>query len=254
MKLSLLTYNCARDWPLEQIIEVAHRWGYAAIEFRTESNHKHGVELELDTAARQKIRRQLEDSYLPASCIGTSSRFEAADPAERQKQIDRTKRYVELARDIDCDRLRVFGNDIPDGVDSRDCVDYVGDALHTLGEFASSYEVEINLEMHGQFNFWRYALGAVEKAALPNVGIVYNCDRRDEIAGSVQETYSYVRDYINHVHMHDFTNGFPYGPVLRMLRDDGYEGYCSSEIDRAGPDPERVLAYYAVLFREYILE
>ena len=221
MKLSLLTYNCARDWPLEQIIEVAHRWGYAAIEFRAESNHKHGVELELDTAARQKVRRQLEDSYLPASCIGTSSRFEAADPAERQKQIDRTKRYVELARDIDC---------------------------------ASSYEVEINLEMHGQFNFWRYALGAVEKAALPNVGIVYNCDRRDEIAGSVQETYSYVRDYINHVHMHDFTNGFPYGPVLRMLRDDGYEGYCSSEIDRAGPAPERVLAYYALLFREYILE
>ena len=38
MKLSMLTYNCAREWELDKIIEVAHRWGYAAIEFRTESN------------------------------------------------------------------------------------------------------------------------------------------------------------------------------------------------------------------------
>ena len=251
MKLSMLTYNCAREWELDKIIEVAHRWGYAAIEFRAESSHLHGVELELDAADRKRVRRELEDNYLVASGIGTSSRFESPDPAARQQQIDRTKRYVELASDIDCGRLRVFGNDIPDGVESQDCVAYVGDALRELGEFAAPYGVEVNLEMHGQFNFWRYALGAVQRADLPNVGIVYNCDRRDEIGGSVQETYSYVRDHINHVHMHDFTTGFPYGPVLRMLRDDGYEGYCSSEID-GSPDPERILAYFALLFREYL--
>ena len=251
MKLSMLTYNCAREWELDKIIKVAHRWGYAAIEFRAESSHRHGVELELDAAGRKRVRRELEDNYLVASGIGTSSRFESPDPATRQQQIDRTKRYVELASDIDCGRLRVFGNDIPDGVESQDCVAYVGDALRELGEFAAPYGVEVNLEMHGQFNFWRYALGAVQRADLPNVGIVYNCDRRDEIGGSVQETYSYVRDHINHVHMHDFTTGFPYGPVLRMLRDDGYEGYCSSEID-GSPDPERILAYFALLFREYL--
>ncbi|MAG37380.1 MAG: hypothetical protein CL878_14190 [Dehalococcoidia bacterium] len=251
MKLSLLTYNCAREWDLDTIIEVARRWGYAAIEFRAEADHKHGVELELDAAARAAVRRKLEGDYLVASCIGTSSRFESADSTARQQQIDRTKRYVELARDIDCDRLRVFGNDIPDGVDSRDCVRYVGDTLRTLGEFAAPYDVEVNLEMHGQFRFWRYTVGAVEHAGQPNIGIVYNCEPSDVIAGSVEETYSHVRDYIRHVHMHDFTSGYPYGPFLRLLRDDGYEGYCSSEIG-GSPDPERVLAYFALLYREYL--
>jgi len=251
MKLSLLTFGLASEWPLDKIIEVAKANGYAAIEFRAEANHKHGVELESTSAQRKDIRNRLEDAYLVACCIGTSSRFESPDRAERNKQIERTRRYVELAREVDAPRIRVFGNVIPDGVDREECVKYVGESLRILGEFAEPFGVDVNLEMHGQFNFWKYALRAVEIADHPRVGIVYNCDMPDLVGGSVSATYSYVQPRIRHIHMHDLTDPFPYRELFGLLKQDRYAGYLSSEV-QGGPGAERIAAYYAALFRELV--
>ena len=251
MKLSMLTFNMAAEWPLEKIIQVAKKCGYAAIEFRAECNHKHGAELEATAEQRKQIRYKLEDAYLAASGVGTSCVFESPDPAERNKNIDRAKRFIELARDIDAPHLRVFGNVIPKGVDRDECVKHVGESLRVLGEFADPLNVNVGLEMHGQFNFWKYALRAVEIADHPRIAIVYNCDNRDLIGGSIAATYSYVRTRIRHIHMHEFTDIFPYGELFGLLKKDGYPGYLSAEIN-GGPESERIAAYYAALFRELV--
>lgn len=256
MKLCLLTYNIARDFTLPQLIEVAKRTGFAALEFRADAGHQHGVELERTKQERRDIRRQLEDAYLDAAGVGTGCRFESPDPEQRRQQVDLARRYIELARDIGATRVRVFGNDIPKEVEREDCIRYVGDSLRELGEFGETADVDVLLEMHGQFNFWKFALGAVRHAAHPSVGIVYNCDHRDLVAGSVWPTYSHVRKQIRHVHMHDFERGmppFPYKELFQLLRRDGYTGYLSAELSPSG-DPERVLALYAMLAREWIAE
>lgn len=251
MKLSLLTFNLAKDWPLDQIIQVCKKCGYAAIEFRAELNHKHGVELDATPAQRKEIKEKLEDAYLTAAGVGTSCVFENPDPVERGKMIDRAKRFIELARDIDAPHVRVFGNVIPKGVDRDECVKYVGESLRILGEFADPLDVNVGLEMHGQFNFWKYALRAVEIANHPRVAIVYNCDKRDIIGGSIAATYSYVRKHIRHVHMHELTDIYPYRELFGLLKRDGYSGYMSAEIN-GGPESERIAAYYAALFRELV--
>ena len=247
MKLSLLTFNIVKDMPLDEVIRVAKATGFAAVEFRTEANHAHGVEPSLDAAGRRQVRRKMEDAYLAISCLGTSSRFDTPDPEARREMIEHTKPFIELASDLECGRIRVFGNDIPKDVDSADCVKYVGDALRELGDYADPLGVDVLLEMHGQFNFWKYTLAAVEHAAHPRVDLVYNCDPRDVIAGSIATTYSYVWDRVRHVHMHELDSGYPYKELFGLLREDGYEGYLSAEIN-ASPDPERVLGLYAALF------
>lgn len=251
MKLSLLTYQVARHLELDPLIATAKRHGFAAIEFRAEAGHKHGVELETSAAQRKEIRAKLEDTYLAPACIGTSSRFESPDEKERRKMIDRTKAYMNLAADIDCHRVRVFGNKFPQGVDRQDCVRWVGECLHELGEHGEETDVRVGLEMHGDFNFWKYAQAAVDFADHPSVGIVYNCDPKDLVAGSCRETYSYVREYIIHVHLHDFDGKFPYKELFRLLSADHYDGYCSSEIEGEITDTDRVLSLYAQLFREW---
>lgn len=253
MKLCLLTYNLARRWNLTKLIEVARADGFAGLEFRAEAGHEHGVELERTAAERRQIRDQIEDAYLEAVGIGTSARFESPDAAQRQVVIDQTKRYVELAADVGARRIRVFGNNIPAGVRRDDCVKYVGESLRTLGEFAEPFGVDVLLEMHGQFNYWGFARTAVELADHPRVALVYNCDQRDVVGGSVAATYSQVRQWIRHVHMHQFTGGFPYPELFALLRADGYEGYLASEIElRAeNPTPEQYLAMYAALFRAW---
>jgi sugar phosphate isomerase/epimerase len=258
MRLCLLTYNMARNWELPKIIEMAHRGGFAGLEFRAEANHKHGVELEASPETRREIRNRVQDAYLEIACIGLSSRFDTPDTGRRREVIDRTKRFVELAADVGCRRLRVFGNDMPkEGLhcepppDRETVIRYVGDALRELAEFAEPHRVDILLEMHGQFNYWHFARGAVEHAGHPSVGIVYNCDKRDVVAGSVAPVYNHVRRLIRHVHMHEFTRGYPYPELFGLLQRDGYEGYCSSELSAEIPSPEDFLLMYAQLFRAW---
>jgi sugar phosphate isomerase/epimerase len=258
MRLSLLTYNMARNWELPKVLDFARQGGYAGIEFRAEARHKHGVELETSPEERREIRNRVQDAYLEVSCIGLSSRFDTPDAQKRREVVERTKRYVELAADVNCRRLRVFGNDMPkegqggDAPPDRESViRYVGDALRELAEFAAPHGVDVLLEMHGQFNYWHFARTAVEHAGHPGVGIVYNSDNRDLVGGSVASTYHRVRHLIRHVHMHQFTRGFPYVELFSLLQRDGYEGYLSSELDPEVPTAEDYLLMYAQLFRAW---
>jgi sugar phosphate isomerase/epimerase len=259
MKLSLLTYNMARSWELPRVIEMARAGGFAGIEFRAEAKHQHGVELDTTTEQRREIRDRIQDAYLEIACIGLSSRFDTPSEAKRREVVDRTKQYVELAAAVGCRRLRVFGNDMPkQGVeegspppDRERVIRYVGDALLELASFAEPHGVDVLLEMHGQFNYWHFARGAVEHAGHPSLGLVYNCDPRDLVAGSVAATYERVRNLIRHVHMHAFTRGYPYPELFALLQRDGYTGYLSSEIDAEVPTGEDYLLMYAQLFRAW---
>lgn len=252
MKLCLLTYNLARAWNLSKLIDVARTCGFAGLEFRADAGHEHGVELERTPAERRQIRDQIEDAYLEAVCIGTGCRYESPDPAQRQENVEKTKRFIELAADVGSRRVRVFGNNIPATVRRDDCVKYVAENLRSLGEFAEPYGVDVLLEMHGQFNYWGFARSAVEIAGHPRVGIVYNCDRRDLVAGSVAATYSQVRTLIRHVHLHGFTGSYPYPELFALLQRDGYDGYLSSEVEGVdNPSREQYFAMYAALFRAW---
>jgi sugar phosphate isomerase/epimerase len=251
MKLCLLTYNLAKSWELERLIAFARRTGFAALELRADAKHAHGVELETSKAERRAIRDRIEDGYLEIACIGTGNRFDTPDEARRLEQVDRVKRFVELAADVGCTRLRVFGNDMPAGVPRDEVVGYVGASLRSLGEFAEGHGVDVLLEMHGQFNYWHFARGAVERAAHDGVGLVYNCDVRDIVGGSIAATYERVRHLIGHVHMHAFTRGYPSPELFGLLQRDGYTGYCASEIDQEVPTPEDYLLMYGQLFRAW---
>ena len=259
MKLSLLTYNMARNWEFDKILEFARDGGFAGLEFRAESKHKHGVELEATPEQRREIRERVQDAYLEIACIGLSSRFDTPIEAKRREVIDRTKQYVELAAAVGCKRLRVFGNDMPkQGAEEgsppperEKVLSYVADALLELASFAEPHGVDILLEMHGQFNYWYYARTAIEFAGHPRLGILYNCDGRDLVGGSVASTYERVRHLIRHVHMHSFTSNFPYPELFALLQRDGYTGYLSTELSPEIPSPEEFLLMYAHLFRAW---
>ncbi len=253
MKLSIDTWVFCENWSLDKLIEVCRSSGYTGAEFRAEDGQKHGVELEATAAQRQEIRRKLEDGYIEASCISTSQCLHQFDEKKRKSAIDRAKRFVDLAADIDCRAIRVFGDgDRIGDTDSRQAICSTGDALHEVAEHAADTDVMVALEMHGQFNLWKYAVGVVEHADHPNAALNYNSDTRDLVAGSVGVTYSRVRDHIEHVHLHDLESDFPYVELFRLLQEDGYEGFTSLEVDYRGGDPEKVMALYGELWRAQV--
>jgi len=251
MKLSINTYVICAGWSLDKLIEVCRSTGYGAVEFRAESGQKHGVEVEATPAQRREIKRKLEDGYLGACCISTSQCLHQLDQVRRRENIERAKQHIDLAADINCRAIRVFGDGDPIGpeLDARDAIRTTGDALRAVAEHAADTQVDVLFEMHGQFNFWGYALGVVRHANHPKVGLTYNCVSHDLVGGTISETYSRIRHHVRHVHMHDLEAAYPYLELFRLLRQNGYEAYCSLEVDYQGGDPEKVMALYAVLWR-----
>jgi sugar phosphate isomerase/epimerase len=250
VKLCLLNYNFVPDWPLDRLIAMAQAMGCAGLEFRLERGFGAGLEPETPADERRRIRDRIAAAGLVVAGLGTSSRFDSPDPAARQAMIERTKRIVELAADVDCRRIRVFGDRMPAGVPPLDVARYVGECLGVLGEYAAPFGVDVLLEMHVDFNDPELALTAVETANRANVALVYNSDPRDLTDGSVEKTYRRVAPWIRHVHLHDYDGTFPYQELFALLRGDGYDGFLSTEFEKP-LTPEGYLLVYAALFRAW---
>jgi sugar phosphate isomerase/epimerase len=252
MKLSLLTYLLGKDMDLGELLEVCRACRIPGVEFRAEVGHAHGVELERTPEERDGIKRQCHDAQVAIACLATGCKFEYPEAAKRREDIDRAKRYLDLAADIGAHRIRVFGNAFPDhGLTVPEVVQNVGEALREMAEHGADRDVDVCLEMHGDFYWWEHTLNAVKIANHPRVGIVHNCDPREMRFGPVVNFYEPVKAYVRHVHLHDLENGYPYKAFLGMLKRDGYGGYLSLEAS-ASEEPRRLIATYAELFREWV--
>ena len=251
MKLSLLTYLLGQNMDLQELLDVVRATGVDGLEFRAELGHKHGAELEATPDQRAEIRRRCQDAHVPIACLATGCKFEYPEAAKRREDIDRAKRFIDLAADIGAPRIRVFGNAFPEGITQAAVVENVGAALREIAVYGAEREVDVCLEMHGDFYWWEHALNAVKIADHPRVGIVHNCDPREMAFGPISNFYDPVKTYIRHVHMHDLENGYPYKAFLGMLKRDGYAGFLSLEAD-ASEEPKRIIATYALLFREWV--
>ena len=251
MKLSLLTYNLGKDFTLDKLVEITEKYGYDGIEFRAGVG-PHGVELSATSRQRTKIKAKMASTRVAIAGIGTSCRFESLDAAERRKQVDEAKAYLDLAADVGAPRIRVFGNCFPKGADKDVVVNNVGDCLREIGEYAGKAGVDCNLELHGDFWRWEYALRAVQIANQPRIGLVYNCDVREVACGSISQFLEPIKPYLRHVHMHELENIYPYKLLFRFEKNMGYCGFNSVESDTASSDAERLIQVYALLYRAWV--
>jgi sugar phosphate isomerase/epimerase len=248
MKLSYTTWRIGAELDFDKSVELALATGCAGIEFRTGGLFPHGIETSLTAEQRKEKRRLFEDKYLEVSCLNSQFMMHDPDPAERTKIVEGIGQMAELAADLGCPSVRVFGNIIPDGVNAQDCVKYVGETLGKAADIAAPFSVDILIEMHGQFNFWGYTLAALKYANKPNTGILYNCDTRDLVGGSARETFLRVKDFVRHIHMHDLDRSYPYLQLFEELVRMDYDGYVSAEISGSS-DPTAVLKLHNICVR-----
>jgi sugar phosphate isomerase/epimerase len=251
-KLAFTTFMLTHKLDFDESIKLAKDSGCAGIDFRTgdPDKYKHTVELERTLEERKAMRRKLEDNYLEVASINTGYEFDSPDEAKRREQIELAKKECELAYDLGCSLVRVFGNYIRTD-DARECVAYVAKAIQEVTDHAAPLGVTVMLEMHFDFNYWGYALEVARLVDRPNFGLLYNCDKRDLVGGSCVETFRRVAKYIRHVHVKDLSNEYPFVELLEELVRIGYDGYLSAEIAQSA-DPTRVLQLHNIAVRSMI--
>src|SRR5437868_10378180 len=76
MKLGIVTYNIAKDWDVPTIIKNCAATKFQGVELRT--SHKHGVEVNLNKAQRDEVKKRFADS--PVQLMGLGSAFDYHTP------------------------------------------------------------------------------------------------------------------------------------------------------------------------------
>jgi sugar phosphate isomerase/epimerase len=250
LKLGTVTYNIAKDWDVPTLIKSLTEVGMEAVELRT--THAHGVEIALSPAARADVRKRFEDSPVKIGGLGTTCEYHSPDAAVVRKNIDETKQWVTLARDLGSPGVKVRPNGMPKDVPEEKTLEQIGRSLAECGAFAQDNGVKIQLEVHGAET---QRLPRIRKILdygrnHPGVRVCWNSNPTDLLDGGFESNFRLVRDQIGQVHMRDLYVEYPWRALFSALSEMNFQGYCFAEID-ASADPVRVLRYYRALFRAY---
>lgn len=257
MRLAFMTWACP-NWTIKQILDAALRYGYGGVEFRLSQQQAHGVEVDMSEERKLIVRRAFKDSGVQICCLASSSRFSSADPSERRRVVEQTKAEIELAADLDCPYLRVFGGAIPKGVSMDDAKSYIADCLRELGEFAKPHGVFVCLETHDAFSRAKDAAEVVALANHQHVGIVWDIRHPYAHGETMAEAFERVKPFVKHCHFGDQKRmdgrwefaligdgDIPIGDAVHLLRSIAFDGFLSLEAINAPMDADTLLREYA---------
>ncbi|MEM2848865.1 MAG: sugar phosphate isomerase/epimerase family protein [Candidatus Bathyarchaeia archaeon] len=253
LRLGLVTYNLARSWSIERIIEICSKTGFEAVELRT--THAHGVEPSISVEERRRVREAFEKSPVRLLSLGTTCEYHSPDKAEVDRNIETTEAFIRLAYDVGALGVKVRPNRLMEdyGIPREKTIQQIAEALRNCGDYAEHYDVEVWLEVHGYGTCDPNCIREIMKLSNhPHVGVCWNSNETDLINGSVRESFNMLREWVKSVHIHElYDKSYPYMELFQLLKAANYNRYCLAEIDES-PEPERIMKYYKALWEELV--
>lgn len=247
LKIGLMTYNLGKDWDIETIIKNCTETEWKSVELRT--THKHGVEVTLTAAQRGDVKKRFKDSALETISLASAFAYHSPDPVELKRNIEGTKEFVKLAKDVGATGIRVFPNAFVEGVDREKTLEQVGKALAEVGNYAHDYGVEIRVCVHGEgTNSVPVIRKIIDYSQSPYVYVNWNCDATDTEGHGFEYNFNSIKDRIKGVHLHQLhSKDYPYRLFFKLLAESGYQGYCNAEVEQSC-EPVTFMKYYRALF------
>ncbi len=169
------------------------------------------------------------------SGTGIRTNFAHPDKAERQKNIELTRKWVEMAAKLDAPTLRVFaGNERPDGYELAEIQEWIIEALDECVAFGADHGVMITLQNHYDVlktvEEVRFVLDAISSPWLGlnlDIGSLRDGDPYEEIKRLV----SYARTW--QIKEHVYRNGekelLDPEKMAAILVNSGYRGFVPLE-------------------------
>jgi len=248
LKIGLMTYLFGMNWDINTVIKNCSEAGFQSVELRT--THAHGVEVTLSSNQRAEIKKRFEDSPLESISLASEFEYHSPDPQELRKNIEGTKEYIILARDVGATGIRVFPNAFPESVPKEKTMEQIGKALAEVGDYAHNFGVEIRVCVHGEgTSSVPIIKRIIDFSQSPYVFVNWNCNPSDSADKGLKYNFDLIRDRIKGVHMHELHDPtYPYRHFFKLLSDSGYKGYCNAEIARVSCEPVEYMKCYKGLF------
>jgi len=250
MQLGMVTYMWGADWDLPTLIRNCTETGYTGVELRT--THRHGVEPELSSDARRDVRKQFEDSAVAFVGPGTACEYHSPDAAVVRRNIELTKRFIELSHDLGGTGVKVRPNALVDGEPRERTIERIGKALAECGEAAAGYGQQIRVEVHGtktsDLPVFKQIMDAADH---DQVVACWNSNVGEPVNGSIEEKFNLIKNKLGGtVHIRDlYDDKYPWRQLFSLLKKQGFEGFCLAEC-QASHDTLRVMRYFRALWLE----
>jgi len=264
MKFSFMSFTTP-DKSLREMLDTAKKYGYDGIEPRAQLEHKHGIEIQTSQEDRKEIRRIFEGEGIECACIATSIRYCSTDEEKRVNEIELTKKFIDLAVDIGCRRIRVFGGMPEATISYEEAIKIVAEAFSKVKDYAENNKVYVCLETHDFFSRADIAAAPVKMVNSPFIRINWDIMHPFTKLMTIEEAFTELKGLIEHCHIHDGTydkarvpklalmgeGEIPYNIAVRLLKNSGYKGYLSGEYINAWP-PEVVLPHDIDVLKSYM--
>lgn len=244
---SFSTLGCP-DWTYNTILDFAATNGYAGIEIR-------GLQRKLDLT---KCKEFDTDKNIQASlqaaknkgikiiALGSSVNLHHQSREERKKNFDEAKKFIDLAKKLDCSYVRVFPNNLPTEINRDVSIGLIAEGLNELGNYAKGSNVHVLMETHGDVVWIEDIKKIMKKVYATHTGLVWDIHNMWSVTKeSPTQAYKVLKKYIRHVHVKDSKNengaekytlpGKGDSPILigiDVLRRGGYNGYYSLEWEK----------------------
>jgi len=241
LRLGLVTYNWGREWGVPTIIRNCQESGFTGVELR--STHKHGVEITIDAKRREEVRKQFEDSDVELVGLGSACEYHAADPDVVKKNIEETKLFILLSRDVGGSGVKVRPNGLPADVPVEKTLEQIGRSLNLVGAFAADHGQQIRVEVHGRgTSEIPHMKTIMDVADHPNVAVCWNCNGADLNGEGLEHNYALLKDRMGTVHIHDLTgDAYPWAELFPLLKQTDSESFTGWTLLEDGRVPEDIV-------------
>lgn len=251
MKLGLCTYLWGQDWDLPALIANCEKTEYFGLELRTQHSHK--VEVNLNSAQRAEVKKRFADS--PVKCLGYGANFEYHNPDQTKlrENIDQTKEYIKLCKDIGATGIKVKPNDLPANVSKEKTIAQIAASLNEVGKFAQDFGQLVRVEVHGNLTQEIPNMKAIfEQVTEKNVVMCWNCNDQDLLPPGLESNFNSVNKWFGDtVHIRELNEGnYPYQQLFDLFKGINYKGYILLEARTAPADRIAAMKEQMALFNK----
>lgn len=253
MKIGLVTYQWAKDWDLPTLIANCEKTGFLGVELRTE--HAHGVETKLTAIQRKEVKKRFADSDV--TCLGYGANFEYHNPDQAilRKNIDQTKEYIQLCKDIGATGIKVKPNDLPKTVAKEKTIAQIAASLNEVGKFANDLGQIVRVEVHGNLTQEIPNMKAIfEQITEKSVKMCWNCNDQDLLPPGLEANFNSVKKWFGDtVHVREFNVGeYPYQQLMNLFTGISYDGWILLEARTEPTDKIAAMLEQKALFNQMI--
>ncbi|HPF02009.1 MAG TPA: sugar phosphate isomerase/epimerase family protein [Bacteroidales bacterium] len=253
MKLGLVTYLWGRDWDLPTLISNCETSGLLGVELRVQ--HAHKVEIDLTPAQRAEVKKRFADSAVTCVGYGANYEYHSPDPAQLKKNIDGTKEYIKLCKDIGATGIKVKPNYLPPEVPREKTIAQIAASLNECGKFAQDYGQLVRVEVHGNITQEIPNMKAIfDQVTEKNVKMCWNCNDQDLLPPGLEANFNSVKKYFGDtVHVRELNEGeYPYQKLFDLFTGMKYSGWILLEARTNPPDRVAAMKEQLVIFNKMI--